>query len=96
MPILNKAGLIDAISKRTDVSNSTVAEVIDALQETVIDTVANGVEVKLMGFLSIEPTIRSARQLKNPRTGEDILVPESKAIRVRAMKNFRDRVEAAD
>lgn len=96
MPILNKAGLVDAISKSSDVPQSVVAKVVEALQETIMDTVAGGVEVKLMGFLSIEPTTRSERQLKNPRTGEDILVPASKSIRVRAMKNFRDRVDAAD
>lgn len=96
MPILNKSGLVDAISKSSDVPQSVVAKVVEALQETIMDTVAGGVEVKLMGFLSIEPTTRSERNLKNPRTGEDILVPESKSIRVRAMKNFRDRVDAAD
>lgn len=96
MPILNKSGLIETISKSSDLPAEVVAKVVDSLQETVMDSVANGVEVKLMGFLSIEPTVRSERQLKNPRTGEDILVPASKAIRVRAMKKFRDRVEATD
>lgn len=96
MPILNKSGLIDAVSKNTEIPAATVAKVIESLQETVMDTVASGVEVKLMGFLSIEPTVRSERQLKNPRTGEDILVPESKSVRVRAMKNFRDRVGSVD
>lgn len=96
MPILNKSGLIEAISKSSELPVSTVAKVVESLQETIMATVASGMEVKLMGFLSIEPTTRSERQLKNPRTGEDILVPESKAIRVRAMKNFRDRVDAAD
>jgi DNA-binding protein HU-beta len=96
MPILNKSGLIEAVSKNTDIPASVVAKVVDSLQETVMQTVASGVEVKLMGFLSIEPTVRSERNLKNPRTGEDILVPESKTVRVRAMKNFRDRVGSTD
>lgn len=96
MPILNKSGLIEAVSKSSDVPAGTVAKVVEAMQETIMSTVASGVEVKLMGFLSIEPTVRSERQLKNPRTGEDILVPESKSIRVRAMKNFRDRVGSED
>jgi DNA-binding protein HU-beta len=96
MPILNKSGLIDAVSKNTELPTAVVAKVIDSLQETVIETVADGTEVKLMGFLSIEPTTRSERNLKNPRTGEDILVPESKTVRVRAMKNFRDRVGSTD
>lgn len=96
MPILNKSGLVDAVSKATELPSNVVAKVVDSMQETIMDTVAHGVEVKLMGFLSIEPAIRSARQLKNPRTGEDILVPESKTVRVRAMKNFRDRVDSID
>jgi len=96
MPILNKADLVESISKNTAIEKAVVAKVVDALQETVMATVARGVEVKLMGFLAIEPSVRSARELKNPRTGETVEVPASKTVRVRAMKHFLDRVRATE
>jgi len=92
MPILNKDGLVKAVAGETGLSNADVAKVIDAVQETIMSSVASGQEVKLMGFLSIEPTVRAPRTYKNPRTGEDIEMSESPGIRIRAMKNFRDRV----
>lgn len=95
MPILNKEGLVKAIATDTGLSSSDVAKVVESLQETIISTVASGQEVKLMGFLSVEPTTRAPRVYKNPRTGEDIEVAESASIRVRPMKNFRDRVSEA-
>lgn len=92
MPILNKEGLVKAVAADTGLSNAEVAKVVESLQETIISTVASGQEVKLMGFLSIEPTVRAPRSYKNPRTGEEIEVGESSSIRVRTMKHFRDRV----
>lgn len=92
MPILNKEGLVKAVASETGLTAADVAKVIDSVQETIINTVASGQEVKLMGFLSIEPTVRAPRTYKNPRTGEDFVAPESSGVRVRPMKNFRDRV----
>lgn len=95
MPILNKDGLVKAVAADTGLSAGDVTKVIESLQETVISTVASGQEVKLMGFLSIEPTVRAPRSYKNPRTGEEIEVGEAASIRVRTMKHFRDRVSEA-
>ncbi len=92
MPILNKEALAKTVAAETGISNADVAKVIDSIQETIISSVAGGQEVKLMGFLSIEPTVRAPRIYKNPRTGEDIAVDESAGIRIRPMKNFRERV----
>jgi len=96
MPILNKADLVESISKKTAVEKAVVTKVVDSLQEIVMDTVARGIEVKLMGFLAVEPSVRSARELKNPRTGETIEVPASKTVRIRAMKHFLDRVRTTE
>lgn len=90
--ILNKEGLAKAVNKNTDVPVADVLRVIESIQENIISSIVEGTEVKLMGFLAIEPTDRAPRVYKNPRTGEDIDVPASRGIRVRPMKNFRDRV----
>jgi len=92
MSILNREGLAKIISKKTELPVNDVLNVLDSFQETVISHVASGDEVKMMGFLAIEPTTRAPRIYKSPRTGEDIEVPASRGIRVRPMKNFRDRV----
>ncbi len=96
MPIMNKSGLVDAIASKTSLPSATVAQVIDELQETVMSEVASGTDVKLLGFLAIERVTRSERLFTNPKTGEQATVPEVNAVKVRAMKNFRDRVRESE
>lgn len=92
MSILNKEGLAKAIAKDTELPLADVHKMLESMQNNIIDTVVEGREVKLMGFLSIEPTERGPRNYKSPRTGEDISIGPSRGIRLRPMKHFRDKV----
>lgn len=92
MPVLNKAGLINQVAKASGVDGATVAKVIEGFEKTVVSCVSSGVAIKLVGFIAIEPMVRSARVLVNPKTNEKVEVPAIKTVRVRAMKRFKDNV----
>lgn len=92
MPTLNREGLAKAVAKETGLPLADVNDVLSSIQENIINTVADGDNVKLMGFLAIEPTERGPRRYKSPRTGEDVTIGPSRGIRLRPMKHFRDRV----
>lgn len=92
MSTVNRSALIAQISSKTKIPYETVAAILQAEEEIITQNLAKGNSVKLMGFLSLEPMIRTARTLKSPRTGENITIPEKKAVRIRAMKNLRDRI----
>lgn len=91
--MLNKAALIGEVAERTGESKAATERFLAALQDVVIETVAGGDEVKLTGFAAFAPTTRAARRMKNPRTGEDISVPETKTVRIRPLKHFQDAVK---
>lgn len=89
---MNKATFIATVAEKTNMPKAQVERVLDAIQDVIIDTVAGGDDIKLTGFAAFVPASRAARTMKNPRTGEDIKVPETKVVRIRPLKRFKDAV----
>ena len=92
---MNKGELIDVIAPSTDLSKNVIDNVVSATIETVMDTVADGEKVTLIGFGSFEPRDRKARDGRNPKTGEVIKIPATTIPAFSAGKGFKDRVKNA-
>jgi DNA-binding protein HU-beta len=56
------------------------------------EALANGEEVMLRGFGSFKISERKARQGRNPRTGETINLPATKAIHFKPSKELKDKM----
>ncbi len=69
---MNKGELIQVIADKTGQTKVATEKTLNTLLETVVDTVAQGQEVALVGFGSFKLAHRSARQGRNPATGEAI------------------------
>lgn len=94
MPILNKPELVSEISEKTGETKATVERVLNTMQESIISHVAEGREVKISGFAAFGKSRRSARTVKNPRTGEDIQIAETNVAKIRPLKKFKDAISA--
>jgi DNA-binding protein HU-beta len=90
---MNKADLVNIVAARTEQTKTDVATVVDALIETIIDSVVEGKKVSILGFGSFEPRERSARQGLNPKTGEKIAIEAKRVPAFTAGKMFKDRVQ---
>lgn len=93
--MLNKAALISEVAERTGETKAATERFVSTLQDVIIETVAGGEDVRLTGFVAFTPATRAAREMKNPRTGETIDVPETKVVRVRPLKRFQDEVKGS-
>ena len=71
---MNKSELIDAIAARTELSKVASGKALDAVIESIIQAVAKGDGVSLVGFGSFKSAARAAREGKNPKTGEKIKI----------------------
>lgn len=89
---MNKQQLIDAAADSADLSKSDVSRALDAVLETVTDALKAGDRVAITGFGTFEVRERAARTARNPRTGEEIDVPPSRAPAFKAGKNFKEAV----
>ncbi len=90
---MNKSQLIDAAADKSDVSKSDVAATLDALIDSITESVARGEKVSLTGFGTFERRERAARTGRNPQTGAEIKVAASKAPAFKAGKAFKDAVD---
>lgn len=91
---MNKSQLIDAAADRSDLTKSDVQAALDAVLETIQDTVKRGEKVALAGFGTFERRERAARTGRNPQTGAEIKVAASKAPAFKAGKGFKDHVDS--
>ena len=92
---MNKTELIDAIATRSELSKAASAKALDAVIDAVVETVAKGDAVSLVGFGSFKATARAAREGKNPKTGEKIKIPATTVPKFSAGATFKATVAAA-
>ncbi|MBX9695386.1 MAG: HU family DNA-binding protein [Cyanobacteria bacterium] len=92
---MNKAELAAEIATRTNNTKKSVEEMLQALTEVVIETVARGDRVTLVGFGTFERRKRNARETNNPqKPGEKIKVPAKQVPAFSPGKEFKEKVNS--
>jgi len=82
---VNRKELVSAIADKAGVSQGDADRVLAAFQDVVFDVVGKGDDkLTLPGFLTFEQGSRSAREGRNPATGESIQIAASKTAKVTA------------
>jgi len=92
---MNKAELIDKVADKAEVTKKQADAIATAALETIMEAVAAGDKVTLVGFGSFEPRKRAAREGRNPKTGEAMQIPETIVPAFSAGKLFKDKVSAS-
>ena len=92
---MNKAELINAVSELTDLSRQDCGKIVYATLEAITNSLAQGETVKITGFGVFEAKERPARTVRNPRTGEEMAVPASRAVAFKTGKKLKDTVSKA-
>ena len=89
---MNKGELVDAVAEKASVTKKEADAVITATLEAIMDAVAGGDKVTLVGFGNFEPRDRKEREGRNPKTGETITIPATRVPAFSAGKGFKDQV----
>jgi DNA-binding protein HU-beta len=98
---MNKAELIERLAKHTGLSPKDTRTAVDALFDTeegvglIAAELAGGGKVTISGFGTFECRARKPRQGRNPRTGEIIAIPASRAPVFMPGKPLKDRLKTA-
>jgi len=91
---VNKNELIAQVAKDANLSKNDASEAVEATLNAIISALGKGDEVRLVGFGTFAVASRAAAEGRNPRTGETIKIPASKAPKFKAGKAFKDAVNA--
>lgn len=87
---MNRTELVAKMAEKAEVSKKDAEKLLKAFIETVEETVKTDDNVQLVGFGTFEARERTAREGKNPRTGEKISIPACKVPAFKAGKAFKD------
>ena len=89
---MNKNELISAVAEKSGLSKKDAAAALDSVIAAISESLAQGEKIQLVGFGTFEIKERAARSGKNPRTGETVEIPASKAPVFKAGKALKDAV----
>ncbi|MDP5053943.1 MAG: HU family DNA-binding protein [Congregibacter sp.] len=89
---MNKSELIDAIASAADINKSDAGRALDAVVDSITDTLKRGDQVALVGFGTFSVKHRAARDGRNPQTGETIKIKASNVPGFKAGKALKDAV----
>lgn len=89
---MNKTELIKKVAAENELSQKAAAAVVDSVLNTVVDTVAAGEAVALLGFGTFSVKHRDARMGRNPATGKSMKFAASNTPVFKAGKAFKEKV----
>ncbi|MGB3535177.1 MAG: HU family DNA-binding protein [Microcoleaceae cyanobacterium] len=90
---MNKEQLVDEISLKVGGMTKKKADtVLTAMCECIMDAVAQGDKVRLVGFGSFQAKERKAREGRNPSTKQPMTIPATTVPAFSAGKAFKDKV----
>lgn len=89
---MNKLDFVKRLAQNEDITQKDAAQHIDAFLNTITEVLAEGDKVSFVGFGTFEVTERAAREGRNPRTGESMMIEAIKTPRFKAGKLLKDAV----
>jgi DNA-binding protein HU-beta len=89
---MNKGELVDVIASTTNVTKKEADAILAALVDTIMAEVSQGNKVTLVGFGSFERRERQAREGRNPKTGEKMLISATRIPAFSPGKLFKEKV----
>jgi DNA-binding protein HU-beta len=89
---MNKSELIASMAEKSKLTKKDAEGALKGFIESVQEALEKGDKVQLVGFGTFETRQRAARIGRNPRTKEEITIPESTVPVFKAGKEFKDKV----
>ena len=89
---MTKRELVIRVANKLGMTQSDVAKIIEGAFETISLNLAEGHRWELRDFGVFEVKTRASRIGRNPRTGDQVPVPERKVVTYRPGKKMKDMI----
>lgn len=90
---MNKTDLIQMVAEKTALSKKDSDKAVSAVLDGIMEAVAKGDKVQLIGFGTFEKRERAEKIGRNPSTGEQIHIPATSVPAFKAGKGFKERLK---
>ena len=91
---MNKTELIAAVAEKSGLSKKDADNAVNSMLDVVVETLAQGDKVQIVGFGTFEVSERPEREGRNPKTGEAMTIAASRTPKFKAGKALKDQVNA--
>jgi len=89
---MNNAELADNVAAALSLSKADAKKAVDAVIAAITDAAAKGDEISINGFGKFKVKATSAREGRNPSTGETIQIKAAKKLTFAPAKAVKDRL----
>jgi DNA-binding protein HU-beta len=89
---MNKQELVKSLAKKFELSNAKTDEIIKYILESITTSLSKNKPVAFVGFGTFSVKKRSARNGRNPKTGEILKIPARKVIRFSVGKTLKETI----
>ena len=90
---MTKADLVAKVAADAGLTKIIAEKAVTSLVSVVTEALAGGEKITLVGFGTFELAKRSAREGRNPRTGQALKIPPSKVVKFRVGSKLKDEVK---
>ena len=91
---MTKNEFVDQVASNSGLGKGEAGKAVDAVLDTIQETLARGGEINFTGFGKFSVADRSARQGVNPQTGEKIQIAASRVPRFSAGSGLKNAVKS--
>ena len=89
---MTKKEIVKSISEELGLTQLKTKEIVQRTFDAIIETLATDGRIELRNFGAFEVKKRAARMARNPRTGEQVEVPEKSVVTFKPGKEMEARV----
>lgn len=89
---MTKTELINTLATKTDATKADTLRFIDALEQTIREELSQGGEITLASTGKFKVKETKARNGRNPKTGEAVLIPAKRKVVFTPAKALKDTI----
>jgi integration host factor subunit alpha len=89
---LNKASIVEAVHKRFGIPKKECAKLTNTLLEIIKSTLTSGEDVLVSGFGKFNVKEKGERKGRNPKTGDDMMLPARTVVTFSCSGRLKDRM----
>ena len=89
---MTKRELVVAVAEKIGLTQSEVSEIVEHTLKAITDALATGNRLEIRNFGVFEVKVREARMGRNPRTGQEVPIPEKRVATFKPGKALKAKV----
>lgn len=89
---MNRSELLAKLAETASITKKDAESFLNAFIETVTKTLSEKDEIRLIGFGTFSTAVRKATVGRNPKTNEEIQIPETVVSKFKPGQNLKDAV----